>query len=258
MKSKFIFSYILISLLFTESAFAIDFANIKPVNPLDNNPSTYQEVVNQPSYELKELKRSTLTKNAIKNQYTIAMDKFMQANVRSSYYDFKMLIDNVVPNDYIYMRLTQEMAAIGFFSLAELSISKIQDNSLSSLLEDDVKNYYFPNYRLTHKDQMYLAEMYSNIMYNDQSREATAELIKQTSLLNDSDYANYLVAFGSMKSGNIKQAINSIDVAISKNPKNINYKRLKAEIYSLSEKPQIAMKYLNDINYEQINTNSFV
>lgn len=233
------------------SAMAFDLSNIKPVNPLDNNPATYQEVVNQPSYELK---RGTLTRNAIKNQYTIAMDKFMQSNVRSSYQDFKMLIDNIVPNDYIYMRLTQEMAAIGFFSLAELSMSKIQDNDISSLMEDDVKTYYFPNYRLTHKDQMYLAEMFSNIMYNDQSSEATNELMKQTALLTDSDYANYLVAFGSMKNGDIKQAQKSIDDAISKNPKNLNYKRLKAEIYSQSNKPQDGVKYLNDLDQNDINT----
>ena len=179
MKSKVFLTSLILAGFTMNSAMAFDLGNLKPVNPLDNNPTTYQSVVNQPTHELKELKRSTLTRNAIKNQYTIAMDKFMQANVRSSYYDFKMLIDNVVPNDYIYMRLTQEMASIGFFSLAELSISKIQDNELSSLIEEDVKNYYFPNYRLTHKDQMYLAEMFSNIMYNDQSREATSELIKQ-------------------------------------------------------------------------------
>ncbi|MBQ8668599.1 hypothetical protein IJ472_02380 [bacterium] len=244
MKVKSFIASFLISSFAVSPALSFDLGNIKPVNPLDNNPTTYQEVVNQPSYELKELKRGTLTKNAIKNQYTIAMDKFMQANVRSSYRDFKMLIDNVVPNDYIYIRLTQEMASVGFFTLAELSMSKIQDNKLSSLMEEDVKNYYFPNYRLTHKDQMYLAEMYSNIMYNDQSREATSELLKQTALLADSDYANYLVAFGSMKSGDIKQAIEAIDLAIEKNPKNINYKRLKAEIYSQSEKPQVATKYL--------------
>ncbi|MBR6722632.1 tetratricopeptide repeat protein [bacterium] len=254
MKFKIFLSSLILTSFTANSVLALDFGNIKPVNPLDNNPSTYQSVVNQPSYELKELKRGTLTKNAIKNQYTIAKDKFMQANVRSSYYDFKMLIDNIVPNDYIYMRLTQEMAAIGFFSLAELSISKIQDSELSSLIEEDVKNYYFPNYTLTHKDQMYLAEMFSNIMYNDQSREATSELIKQTSLLSDSDYANYLVAFGSMRSGNIEQAIDSIDIAISKNPKNINYKRLKAEIYSLSEKPQSATKFLNNLSDESIHT----
>jgi tetratricopeptide (TPR) repeat protein len=91
-------------------------------------------------------------------------------------------------------------------------------------------------------------------MYNDQSREATSELMKQSSLLNDSDYANYLVAFGSMKNGDIKQAEKSIDSAISKNPQNINYKRLKAEIYSQSTKPQDGVKYLNDLKTDDINT----
>lgn len=248
---KIIAVSILISSFSLNSALAFDMGILKPVNPLDNNPATYQEVVNQPSFELK---RGTLTRNAIKNQYTIAMDKFMQSNVRSSYQDFKILIDNVVPNDYIYMRLTKEMAAIGFFSLAELSMSKIQDNKISALLEEDVKNYYFPNYHHTHKDQMYLAEIFSNIMYNNQSREATGELLKQNSLLSDSDYANYLAAFGSMKNGDIKQAEKSIESAISKNPKNLNYKRLKAEIYSLSSKPQDGVKYLNAINNNDINT----
>lgn len=248
---KIIAVSILASSISFNTAAAFDMGILKPVNPLDNNSATYQEVVNQPSYELK---RGTLTRNAIKNQYTIAMDKFMQSNVRSSYQDFKILIDNVVPNDYIYMRLTKEMAAIGFFSLAELSMSKIQDNKISTLLEEDVKNYYFPNYSLTHKDQMYLAEIFSNIMYNNQSREATGELLKQSSLLSDSDYANYLAAFGSMKNGDIKQAEKSIDYAISKNPKNLNYKRLKAEIYSQSSKPQDGVKYLNVLNNSDINT----
>ena len=237
--------------LSSNMVYAFDMNGLKPINPLDNNPETYQEVIDQPSFELK---KGSLTRNSIKNQYTIAMDKFMQNNVRSSYQDFKVLIENIVPNDYIYMRLTQEMAAIGFFSLAELSMSKIQDDEISSLLEDDVKLYYFPNYRLTYKDQMYLAEIYSNIMYNDQSREATGELMKQASLLTDSDYANYLVAFGSMKNGDIKQAEKSIAVAISKNPDNINYKRLKAEIYSQSDKPQDGVKYLDELKESDINT----
>lgn len=230
---------------------ALDISGLKPINPLEGSSASYHEVINQPSYELK---KSTLTRNAIKNQYTIAMDKFMQSNVRSSYNDFKILIENVVPNDFIYMKLTQDMASIGFFSLAELSMSKVQDSQLSSLLEEDVKNYYFPNYTLTYKDQMYLAEIYSNMKYNDQSKEATTELMKKNSLLSDSDYANYLAAFGSMKNGDIEQAEKSIKTAIDKNPKNINYKRLRAEIYSQSKKPQESLKYLNSLNSENINT----
>lgn len=250
MKKSFIISCMLCSFV-SNSAFALDMSGIELINPLENNPSTYQEVINQPSFELK---RMSLTKNSIKNQYTIAMDKFMQSNVRSSYRDFKILIDNVMPNDYIYMKLTQEMASIGFFSLAELAMSKIDDESLSSLLEEDVKNFYFPNFRLTHKDQIYLAEIYANIMYNDQSQEATAELMKQDTLLVESDYANYLVAFGSMKNGDIKQAEKSIQEAISKNPDNINYKRLRAEIYSQSNKPQDGLRYLSDLDSKEINT----
>jgi tetratricopeptide (TPR) repeat protein len=249
---KILFTSLIVTLSMSNSVYAFDIGGIRPVNPLDNNPTTYQQSITQPTYTV--VKKTTLTKNAIKNQYMIAMDKFMQSNVRSSYQDFKLLIDNVVPNDYIYMRLTREMASIGFFSLAELSMSKIQDSEISNLIEEDVKHYYFPNYQLTYKDQIYLAEIYSNIMYNDQSREATSELMKQSALLNDSDYANYLVAFGSMKNGDIKQAEKSIDSAISKNPQNINYKRLKAEIYSQSNKPQDGVKYLNDLKTEDINT----
>lgn len=250
MKKHFVISFILASFMM-EPVLAFDFGVIKPVNPLENNPETYHESVMQPSYDLK---RGTLTKNAIKNQYTIAMDKFMQSNVRSSYQDFRILIDNIQPSDYIYMRLIQEMASIGFFNLAELAMSKIQDDDIASLLEEDVKNFYFPSYQLTHKDQLYLAEIYSNIMYNDQSREATAELMKQTTLLSESDYANYLAAFGNMKNGDIKQAEKFIDDAISKNPKNINYKRLKAEILSQSDNPQEGVKALNDLDSSKINT----
>ncbi len=251
MMTKKIIVLFALSVFILEPAAAFDFSTIKPINPLENNPAAYQEVINQPVYELK---RGTLTKNAIKNQYTIAMDKFMQSNVRSSYQDFRILIDNIQPSDYIYMRLIQEMASIGFFNLAELAMSKIQDDEVASLLEEDVKKFYFPSYKLTHKDQLYLAEIYSNIMYNDQSREATAELMKQSSLLSESDYANYLAAFGNMKNGDIKQAEKSIDAAISKNPKNINYKRLRAEILAQSGKPQDGVKALADMNSHQINT----
>lgn len=204
-----------------------------------------------------ELRKATLSKNDLQNQYVIAMDKFRQSNVRSSYNDFKLIIDNVRPNDYVYMQLSKQMASIGFFNLSELAMSKINDNELTHFLEEDVKNYYFPSYKLNHKDQMYLAEVYSNIMYNDQSKEATGELKKQLSLLTESDYANYLVACGSMKSGDIEQAKTSINTAIDKNPKNINYKRLKSEILSQSKKGQDGIKALKELEQETINTVTF-
>ena len=249
MKNKFL---LLISLIFVFSpAFALDMKGIAPVNPLDDRSDFVHNNVVIPSFELK---RATLTKNAVKNQYTIAMDKFTKSNVRSSYSDFKVLIDSVTPNDYVYMRLSQDMASVGFFNLSELAMAKIQDASLSSLFEEDVKNFYFPAGQLTKKDQIYLAELYSNMKYNDQSREATSELSKQTALLNDSDYANYIAAFGAMKSGDYKLAKKYIDVAVQKNPKNINYKRLKSEIIAQSDNPKEAISVFNEINQDSFKT----
>ena len=237
--------------MLNNSCFALDFGNISPINPLDKNANAVQEVVQIPAFDLK---RATLTRNDIKNQYTIAMDKFINSNIRASYEDFKILIESLPPSDYVYMRFSQEMASIGFFNLAELAISKIQDSEISSLLVEDVKRFYFPSYNLNRKDQIYFGEIYSNIMYNDQSREATAELLKQTSLLADCDYANYLVAFGSMKNGDIKQAKKYINEAISKNPQNLNYKRLKAEILAQSDNSKEALSSLNEIKFKELNT----
>ena len=232
-------------------SFALDFKGINPVDPLENSAQTYQQNVQIPAFDLK---RATLTRNEIKNQYTIAMDKFINSNIRASYEDFKVLIESLPPSDYIYMRFSQEMASIGFFNLAELAMSKIQDKEISCLLVEDVKNFYFPAYSLTRKDQIYFGEIYSNILYNDQSVEATAELLKHSSILADSDYANYLVAFGSMKNGDIKQAKKYINDAISKNPKNLNYKRLKAEILSQSDNSKDAINNLKVITDNDIKT----
>ena len=90
MKKNLIISLFIIS-IFSNSASALDMNGINMVNPLEGNPYTYQEVVNQPSLELK---RVSLTRNAIKNQYSIAMDKFMQSNVRSVSYTHLTLPTN--------------------------------------------------------------------------------------------------------------------------------------------------------------------
>lgn len=236
------------------SSFAFDLNDISPVNPLDGKGGTYQKELAMPVFELKHAK---LTKNAIKNQYAIAMDKFTKSNVKGAYTDFKLLIDSVTPNDYVYMRLTQEMASIGFFNLAELAMSKIEDQDLASYLEEDVKRFYFPSSILTQKDQLYLSELYSNIMYNDQSREATSELAKQTTLLMESDYANYIAALGAMKNSDTKRAKEFINSALNKNPKCLNYKRLKAEIYAQDGNSKEATNLFKEINSSNLRTTVF-
>lgn len=77
-------------------------------------------------------------------------------------------------------------------------------------------------------DEVYLGEVYSNIVFNDQSREATSELVKNVNLIANSDYANYVAALGYLKSNDILNADKYIDSAIKMNPQNLNYKKLKS------------------------------
>lgn len=224
--------------------------SIQPANPLEVQTAPINTVVIPP-------KKATLTHNDIHNQYLIAFDRFMQSNVKSSYMDFKILIDTMVPNDYAYMRMAESMADIGFFNLSDLAANKIDDRNLSDFLVGDVKSFYFPSKKLKNDDEVYLGEVYSNIVYNDQSREATSELVKNVNLITNSDYANYVAALGYLKSNDILNAERYIDTAIKMNPQNLNYKKLKAEIQAQGKKPQNALKTVAYIKSQKLYTSDF-
>ncbi len=225
------------------------YARIQPANPLSGSPSV--------EFNFFEPKRATLTKNDVYNQYAIGLNRFMQSNVRSAYADFTVLIESIQPNDYAYLQFATKMADIGFFNLAEISLNKVKDKDIAILLNDEIKRFYFPSAKLSRNDEVYLGEIFSNIIYNDQSREATSELIKNTMLMAASDYANYLAALGSFKSGNQELALKYIDDAIAKNPQNINYSKLKAEILSQSKKPQNALKIVKTIKEQPLITDEY-
>ena len=240
-----------ITLCISYPVFSDGFDSIKPANPFDENSAPVNTIA-------LPVKKATLTHNSIHNQYVIAFDRFMQSNVKSAYRNFRALIETMEPNDYGYMQMAERMADIGFFDLSEMAASKIDDKDLSDFLIGDIKSYYYPSKKLKLDDEMYLGEVFSNIIYNDQSREATAELVKNTSLLSELDYANYIAALGYLKSNNIVNAQTYIDAAIAKNPQNINYKKLKAEILSQSKKPKNALKMIEYLKSQKFYTTDFI
>ncbi len=251
MKKKKILSLIILITASCQQVFAVNINDlIKPANPLDVPLPIIKEAIPLP-------KKVTLTKNDVHNQYAIALNRFIQSNVRSSYMDFEVLIENVSPSDYVYLEMSGKMAELGLFRLSELAMSKISDEDISYLQIEDVKHFYFPAVKLSKDDEIYLAEMFSNIVYNQQSQEVTAELVKNTALLDKYDYANYLTALGYYKSNNIAEAEKYINIAISKNSKNINYQKLKAEILSQTSKPQNALKVVNAIKSQTLLTTEF-
>lgn len=202
-------------------------------------------------------RKATLTHNDIHNQYTIAFDRFMQSNVKSAYMDFAILIETMMPSDYGYMQMAERMADIGFFNLSKMAASKIEDKDISSILIDDIRRYYFPSKKLNREDELYLGEVFSNIVYNDQSREATSELVKNVNLLSESDYANFIAALGYMKSNDLVNADKYISTAISMNNQNLNYKKLKAEILSQGKKPKDALKVVEYIKQQKLYSSDF-
>ena len=234
----------------------IIFFQILPVNSQDFTPASLN--VQDMSDNKTEIQKATLVKTNLKSQYDIANERFVQSNIKSAYNDFKVLIETMAPNDYAYMNVAERMASVGFFDLADKSASKVSEKSYSYLFTDDIKHYYYPSKPLNKDDEKYLAEVFSNIMYNAQSKEATDELVKNTTLLAQSDYANYIAALGYFKSGNSKSALKSVNTAISMNSENILYKKLKAEILVSLSKPKDAIKIVESLKKQPMNTKSFI
>lgn len=186
--------------------------------------------------------------------YLSATDKFVQSNVRASWTDFKNIINSNNKNDYFYLTMANKMADLGFFDLSALSISKIKDKEISDVSKDAMETFYYPRRKMKTEDEIFLAEMYSNITYNNQSSEAVIELLENNELLSNYDYANYLVALGSYKSNNFPQAKKYINIALIQNPANLNYQALKAKIFSQSEDPSEALKTIASLKKQNISS----
>lgn len=181
-----------------------------------------------------------------------ATDKFIRCNIRASRQDFKNSIENSPKNDFLYMSIANKMADLGLFTLADLAVSKIEDNDIAGVSIDAIKRFYYPARKIKYDDELFLAEIYSNIMYNNQSSEAVNELIQNEAMLSNYDYANYLIALGSYKSGIIPQAKKYINLALIQNPNNINYQALKAKILAKDGASEDALKTVENIKKQNL------
>lgn len=228
-----------------------DFSPIKNINP--NDRSGYKEELTiDLSIPKGEQTTIDLEPDDSFYHFTNATDRFVQCNIRASWSDFKNLITNSEPNDFFYISIANKMADLGLFDLASLAGSKTQDPTISKLSLDDMKKFYFPKKKLKPEDEIFLAEIYSNITYNDQSSEATNELLKNEALLSNYDYANYLVALGSYQSNFYSRANKYINLAIAQNPSNLNYKKLKAEIEAENGNSTEALRLVSEIKKQNL------
>ena len=194
--------------------------------------------------------------NFVKAKFASAENRFAQSNVKASYDDFNDLIQRASHDDYVFLVYGMKMAEYGFFDLSDALIAKLDDNGFTSSYVSDIKKYYYPSAMVNPKDVVYLADAYSNIMYNNMAIETTSELLNSNQA-SESDYKNYLIALGYYKSNNLPLALKYINNALVENDVNINYLALKAKILADSNKSAQALKVLARIKKADFKTVDF-
>ena len=198
----------------------------------------------------------TIKDNFIKAKYASAENRFLQTNVKASYDDFNDLVNKTSHDDYVFLSYGIKMAEYGFFDLTQELINKLDNNIFTTSYVKDIKKYYFPSGMVNQKDTIYLSDAYSNIIYNNMAIETTSELLNST-IANESDYKNYLIALGYYKSNNLNKALKYINRALTQKDTNINYLTLKAKILADSEKSSQALKVIAKIKKVPFNTIDF-
>ena len=96
-------------------------------------------------------------------------------------------------------------------------------------------------------EEIYLAELYSDINYNNYSEESLDELSKNPKLLKKLDYANYIMALAYYKNNNYSKALTYINKAIGFDNPNLHYLSFKAQILSDDKKYKESLNIVNEL-----------
>lgn len=195
------------------------------------------------------------TKNdslAILKQFFESMERFTQSNVTVAYKSFNSIIEDSPQNDFCYMFMAYKLTDIGFFSLADLAMSKVQDKQVWQKYIDSIKKYYFPEYKLNSEDEMFFANVYTSINYNNLTRESISDVMKKDKIIRRSDYANYLVANALYIDKDYTKALAFVNRAISIDSNNIYYLKLKARILCDQEKYDDALVVIRSLDSKNI------
>lgn len=201
-----------------------------------------------------EPKRASISYDSPFAMYNIAFERFKNGNVKPAYDDLKNLFENANATDYFYIKSAENMAKIGLYSLSELAMEKIKEKDIANIVTEDIRHYYFPRNSLKLKKELYLAELYSNIVYNGQSAETVNELIGAGL---DDDYTNYLLAFAYLQNKDYENAKGYIEKAVELNPENVSYQVLKVEILAETGQEKDALKLIKKLETKQIYSSTF-
>lgn len=173
--------------------------------------------------------------------------KFMNLNVQTVYEDMSGMIIDSEGHDYYLMLLADKAVSFGFYDLAKLAFSKVSDYDIAHYDSENSQKLFFPKYNMKTDDIITLAEALSNIEYNDRSSEAIKDILDKVTNIEKNDYANYMLALGYMKLGDMDNAKKYIANALSLNSSNLNYKILQSQVVASGKKPKKANKIAKEM-----------
>ena len=188
-----------------------------------------------------ETKHASTSIDATK-KYDEAKEKFAQGNITAAYKDFKEVVQQSKHNDFVNIGLAYKFANLGFFSLSQEAILNIEDQELYKNQIELIKLRLYPGVALSYDEEIYLAQNFTEIYFNNLAFEIVREMTKKSDLLKKSDYANYILAQGDINLKEYGRSQNAINKAISMNPENANYQKIKAQIYCENNKYTDAIK----------------
>lgn len=170
-----------------------------------------------------------------------------QSNVAVSYFEYKKILETMKPNDFYYMLTAYKLAQSGFFSLSHIAMNKINDKEIWASHIETVRKNFFPKVNLKVQEEVFFAELLSDIIYNNMTNESLIRLSKSESELANSDYGSYIKSKAYFADKKQKQALSAINNALEQNSDNINYLKFKAEILNSEGKVKEALNILNKI-----------
>lgn len=204
------------------------FVSFAPCGFAEGNNTQYAKI----QYSAKEFRTDLNSVNS----------KFTNLNVNSAYCDLSGMILDSEGRDYYLMLLADKATSLGFFDLAQLAFSKIGDSEISHIDYENSKRLFFPKYKMSSDEIIMLGEAYANIEYNDRSAEGIKDILTKIKNIDANDYANYLLALGYIKTGEMENAKKYIRTAISINSDNLNYKILQSQVIAEGKKNKKALK----------------
>lgn len=190
--------------------------------------------------------------NKTNEQIKEASERFEQSNVTVAYKNYQALIESGTLTDFHYMQLAWQLAEIGFYSLSEEAMNKISYNQMCKNYNDIIEKYYFPKYKPLYEEEIFLANIYTSIHYNNLTRESVFDLMKKDKLIRKSDYANYLAATALFSDKDYARAGNFINKALSMESENVKYLILKAKILTAQNKYSDALKIVSSLEKKKI------